>query len=120
MSDNRTTRVVSGIASLFLAIAVFCWGTAYKLSLYAASSEPQIMATLLTEAERPARPSALGIKSPQTPAPVVAAFAAAHAVRPLTMARPSWRVVPMCAIEQLLRLFVATSDGSGLRAPPSR
>lgn len=119
MNHSRASRRIFAIASLFLAIAVSCWGTEYKLSLYSESAQPKTdVAKLLSEAERPAKPSTLAIKSRQTRLPEAAAFGAAIAIVPLTLSRPGWSTARIAAISALLPILIPTSGNSALRAPP--
>lgn len=102
---------------VLLAIAVFCWGTGYKLSLYSQSSQPQVsVAKLLSEAERPASSSAQAIQIPRGGSPALTVFVPL-AMLWLTLFQPGCRAF-RAAIERPLRLLVQPRCGSTLRAPP--
>jgi hypothetical protein len=68
----RRMQVSAALGIAFLALAVFGWGLQYKLSLYDQSSDLQNSiphAKLLSQKERPASSTAIGLIGSNTPQP---------------------------------------------------
>src|ERR1700761_7171528 len=70
ISPNQRVSVFTVFATLFLAFAVFGWGTGYKLSLYDPPGSPSTIipaAKLLSQKERPSTAKVVAQLVPATP-----------------------------------------------------